>query len=90
MVLHRPVELARQTGQVLAHERRARTNREQDSVLPGLRPVDWTCNVHRASKSVVAQKKLFLNAAYLLRETAISSENCGSLRRLLSSGSVVK
>jgi hypothetical protein len=43
-----------------------------------------------ASKSVVAQKKLFLNAAYLLREMTISSENCGSLRRLLSSGSVVK
>ena len=46
--------------------------------------VQWT------SKSVVAQKKLFLNAAYLLREMAISLENCGSLRRLLSSGSVVK
>ena len=28
------------------------------------------------------QKKLFLNAVYLLREMAISSENCGSLRRL--------
>ena len=46
--------------------------------------VRWT------SKSVVAQKKLLLNAAYLLREMTISSENSGSLRRLLSSGSVVK
>jgi hypothetical protein len=57
---------------------------------PALRPVDQICNVHRPSKSLVAQKKLFLNAAYLLREMAISSENCRSLRRLLSSGSVVK
>ena len=55
----------------------------QTSTIP-LAKIHWT------NKSVLAQKKLFLNAAYLLREMAISSENCGSLRRLPTSGSVVK